>query len=508
MPFRAKGHATIAPNVAALRACGYEEIIDGRFDRINEGEKPYLDQIIATANLVFDERDAYPPNVGNLIYPRQPDLNLYLPNTYDIKEIISRVGGLGKADQRRVQASLRIIDRQTSYNFGLTTSAQIEAVMGVSDLEMKNGAKPSGNPVMDLRQRELSLGTEVVSCLASSEISAVVRLPNRLNRSRGVVRQFAQHYRSEKPQMLKRAEMFMGVQRAIAEGFPKELKPLLSRSQDGIRVIADAHIEWLDVDGIPLGIRYNVSRIPVTPGNLFVETLAAYPHIQATTDAFRDVLIVSGLEEGDEIAAQFTLAFAEFAEQWRDQMKIKFVRVSSRADLISAINEFEGMLMLFDGHGSHRPGQPGVLWLGNEAVDIWGLRGEISRPPPIVILSACDTHAADRNHATVANGFLALGCRSVLGSVFPLHASHAAIFAARLLYRVSHYIPAALIMFKRSLTWLEVVSGMLRRQLITDVLRHLKNNGKIAEADFSQLHFDLCAIVDIEGGSGFSTIEL
>src|SRR3546814_9101738 len=47
--------------------------------------------------------------------------------------------------------------------------------------------------------------------------------------------------------MLKRGELFRGVQRAIAEGFPTGLQALIDRSQDGIRIIADAHIEWLDV---------------------------------------------------------------------------------------------------------------------------------------------------------------------------------------------------------------------------------------------------------------------
>lgn len=91
----------------------------------------------------------------------------------------------------------------------------------------------------------------------------------------------------------------------------------------------------------------------------------------------------------------------------------------------------------------------------------------------IVVLSVCDTHAAARNHATVANGFLAIGSRAVLSSVFPLEARQAAIFAARLVFRVSDFIPAAIRQFDRALTWTEVVSGMLRMQLLTDFLRLL-----------------------------------
>jgi hypothetical protein len=163
--------------------------------------------------------------------------------------------------------------------------------------------------------------------------------------------------------------------------------------------------------------------------------------------------------------------------------------------------------MVFDGHGSHRPEQPGMLWFGDDGVDVWDLRSEIARPPPIVILSACDTHAADRNHATVANGFLALGARSVLGSVFPLHASHAAMFAARLLYRVSDYIPAAVKGFGRSLTWLEVVSGMLRLQCVTDILRHMVGQRLIDEDAFLELHHLASDFVNVRLDDPFRPIR-
>lgn len=194
-----------------------------------------------------------------------------------------------------------------------------------------------------------------------------------------------------------------------------------------------------------------------------------------------------------------------FGKEWQDRIRITHVRVTTRQEFIDAINAFNGMIMLFDGHGSHDVDRPAVLWLDDVSVDIWKMKGEITRLPPIVILSACDTHAADRNHATVANGFLALGCRSVLGSVFPLHASHAAIFTARLLYRVANYIPAAINMFGRSLTWLEVVSGMLRRQLVTDILRRLESE-KLVERSV-ETHNRIQAIVETRLDDPFSDMR-
>lgn len=503
LPYKIKGHGSVAPNVSTLHVCGYKSFHDENPLVPQEGDDPYVEQIFLTANTILSERQDRPNVLANRVYPKRPDINIYLPSTYDIKEVYSFNHITDRNLKRNVVENIRIIERQSGYKFDIKGKSQVEAILGAPLEALKDGGIPGFNPIMGVRQKEVWLGTNAVSCLSSSEIGAVIRLPNRMNRTRGVVRQFSQHYRADKPQLLKRGELFKSLQREISNGFPKDLQDLLKRSKDGIRVISDAHIEWLDVDGVPLGLRFNVSRIPVTPGNLFIGTLAAKPDIFVHPDSLCDVLVISGLEEADVIARQFSTAFDVFGKQWSERLKIKFVRAKSRHDLIDAINNFSGMILMFDGHGSHNDGEPGVLWLGDEAVDVWKLQGSIARIPPIVILSACDTHAADRNHATVANGFLSLGARSVLGSVFPLHASHAAMFAARLLYRVSDYIPAAVGMFKRSITWLEVVSGMLRRQLITDILRHLIHVKLLSQADFVALNYELSEIIEFHDEDPF-----
>lgn len=507
LPYELAGHGTIFPNVAVLKTCGFAEVAQKPFSLLLEGEKAHVKQIVLSTSTIFEERRANPPSLVNQIYPRSPDLNLYLPATYDLKSAFSIRPDLDRKVRHEIETTLRILEKQKSYSFEVSSEAKIKALLGITSDAVKNGENPTGSPIMHMRQLEMWLGTDAVGCLAASEIGAVIRLPNRLNLTRGVVRQFAQHYRAERPQMLKRSELFRGVQRSISDGFPSELQALLTQSQDGIRVIADAHVEWLDVGGIPLGLRYDVSRIPVTPGNLLVNALSTQPSINLTPEDFQDVLVVSGLHEADMIAQYFKIAFEHFGKQWRDRLRVKFVRVSTRQKLIDALNEFEGMLMVFDGHGSHEPDQPGVLWIGEEAVDVWGLRGEVRRPPPIVVLSACDTHAADRNHATVANGFLALGSRSVLGSVFPLHAFDAAIFTARLLFRVSYYVPAAVDRLKRSLTWLEVVSGMLRRQLTTNILWHLESTGLIAKEDSGSMFEQMQWLVETDLNDPFSSLH-
>ncbi|SFU42845.1 CHAT domain-containing protein [Methylobacterium sp. 174MFSha1.1] len=504
LEYEIQGHGTIAPNVITLRAAGYAIWSVEPF-RYTRDEKKYVEQIVRTTHTVLDIRDAEKPRQINRAFPQSIDLNLYCPATYDLRSFKGGKSELDIKTRKRILSAIRMIERQSSYNFSTSSKAQVEAIFGIDLLETKNKDNVQFNPLLIMRASEVRFGNEIVACLAASEISAVVRLPNRINRTKGIVRQFAQHYRAEKSQIQKRSELFRDVQRALSDAFPTEFYDLLQRSKNGVRIISDAHVEWLNIKGFPLGLRYNVARLPVTPGNAFVGTAAAVQTMFLEPDDLLDVLVIGGLANDDIVGKPFDLAFEQFGKQWRNKLRLTRVNVKTRNEFIDALNAFNGMIMVFDGHGSHRQDQPGVIWLNKEPIDVWRLRGDLKRVPPIVILSACDTHAADRNHATVANGFLALGSRSVLGSVFPLNASHAAIFTARLLYRVTDYIPAALKMLGRSLTWLEIVSGMLRRQLTTDILRHLENT-KVIPMNMDS-HYQVSRIVDTPRDDVFSDIR-
>lgn len=228
----------------------------------------------------------------------------------------------------------------------------------------------------------------------------------------------------------------------------------------------------------------------MTPGNLFVDHLAAKRRVHLTPEDFSSVLVLSALKREDPIAGFLETAFEVFEPQWRKNLTVTYKTITSEADLIDALNGFKGPMVIFDGHGSHTAEEPAKLHLGDEAVDVWGLRDRIHNMPPIVVLSACDTHAADRNHATTANGFMSLGARAVLSSVLPLDARDAASFAARLVYRVSEFVPGAIKLFDQAITWTEVISGLLRMQLLTDFLRHLEGKNAIDHDTYMRIHLE------------------
>ena len=108
-----------------------------------------------------------------------------------------------------------------------------------------------------------------------------------------------------------------------------------------------------------------------------------------------------------------------------------------------------------------------------------------------------ETHAAERNHATAANGFMHLGARTVLGSVFPLNAPQAASFTARLLYRVAAYLAPGIAMLDRPMRWSEVIWGMLRMQLLTDFLRQLEGKRLTDQSKYEEIHLGRRRIIDL-----------
>ncbi len=489
--YQVGGHGSVAPNLMALMAAGFTNLVYGPFEKINIGPQPYVNQIAQTAHSIFDERARVGHRQMDRTFRRPPDLNLFAPAIYPHFFEAPIPGSMTGPEKRQFRLARNALQRQSGYSFDVRTDMQGQALFGIDRTSVSQGELNfQPHPLLVTRLRELELCTEAVGSLAASEISAVLRLPNAVNRTAGIVRQFAQHYRSATtPNFAKRRVIAFGrVQAQLARAMPPDFYELIRRSQEGIRVISDAHLEWLDVDGLPLAIRKNLSRIPVTPGNLLVAQLGSRGPLRLTPENFREILIISALARDDPIKPFFEVAFEEFGREWGDKINVWSVEVSSADELVAALNKYTGALVIFDGHGSHRDDEPAYLHLMDDRIDVWQLHGRLDRPPPIVVLSACDTHAADRNHATVANGFLSLGTRAVLGSVFPLDAREAAVFAARLVYRVFAFVPAAAGLFGHSLTWTEIVSGLLRMQLLTDLLRALETKNIITHDVYVDVH--------------------
>lgn len=471
------GHNCIAPNLMVMASVGYRNVVDHEFDDTERGNAPYIEQIVKTSRSVLDLRASDGQRDMHRIFRPTLDLNLYAPAIYPEFFDLPVPPDIA-VDKRKSFILLReAMRKQTGYNY---SNANESAKRAFYNLDLKTGKPIEGRLqhlhfLISMRRDELNIGTEAVAALATSEFAPVIRLPNDVNRTGGFVRTFAQQYRATDSTPRKRLLAFRKVQERMKTAVPAEFVEFVRDAKVGVRIIADAHVEWLDIDGLPLCIRKDTTRLPVTPGNLFIDEIGMKPPIFLTPKDLQHVLVISALKRDDPIAGLFDIAFDTFGEHWKKSLKVDHVNVSNDDELVAAINSFEGQVLIFDGHGAHRDKEAAALYLQDQPIDVWTLRERITRMPPIVVLSACDTHAADRNHATVGNGFLTLGARAVLASVFPLFAPTAAAFIARLLYRLSAFVEVAINMRQRSLTWLEIVSGMIRMQLLSDLNKALEN---------------------------------
>ena len=355
--------------------------------------------------------------------------------------------------------------------------------------------------VVAVRGQDLAIFTAAVGLKAAQTTSAVMRLSPGVNHVFPLLSNFARNIRATSPAArLKTPRLFGMIQDQLAGTLGPERMALIGEVGGPIKIVSDAPLELLPVDGLPLMFRYLCSRVCATPGNVLMLQLAQNEAITVTPQALRKVLVVSSFEADDPLRDVLIGAVGRGAPGWLGKVEVVVRRVSSRSELVDTLNASEAPIMIFDGHGRGNA-DTGIatLRIGKEDVDVWHLRGE-ARIPPIVILSACDTQGIDASsHATVGTGFLAAGAQTVLATLLPVDGRASAAFVARLIYRLADFIPAALKARRRVLNWTEVISGMQQMLLASELLDVLV--GPIT-AGSARERLQTEANVHINGGDG------
>jgi hypothetical protein len=441
-----------APNECVSGSLGFaysgSEPIDGRQDGA------YVDAIIESAN-----------NALTLIGDESTDVILYAPSI--MRELYAFGGAFWNNIFRRIRSSFirQFIKDGVFRN------------KGYSGYQVKLEASPAENPYQDpiagpvlmLRQTELRLSSMGVAALASSCMQPALRLPNAVNFHAADLREIEQHAQrgDARGRRLLQASYKMLANKLASEVDGRIISYLRDRAE-AITVVADAPLEWMRIDGLPLMIRHEVSRIGMTPGNLMLAQCIESRTLTLPSEALLRILVVRSFSKADRVRPVLEAAAGIFNLQ---RVRLTFVDVDSLAELIVTLNSFDGAIVVFDCHGGHG-GATGHGWLqvGADKVDTWQL-AHIARVPPIVILSACSTFALAGSHASVGNGLIRSGAVTVIGTLLPVDAVKSATFVARLLYRIDAFLPALQALDKNFVTWRVLVSTFFRMSYSTDVLR-------------------------------------
>lgn len=353
----------------------------------------------------------------------------------------------------------------------------------------KNPPNPYSDPVasalLAVRQTELRLMTAGITALASSAMQPAIRLPNAVNFCAPMLREIERHAKRNDARGLKLLQTsYIRLSDFLGENIsPKILEDIRSNAE-AITLVTDAPLEWMRIDGLPLMIRHETSRIGMTPGNLMLSQSVASGMSLLPSSKLRDVLVIRSFAEKDPVKYALENTVKRFNIE---RVRVRFIDVEDRESLVARLNEFEGLLVVFDCHGDH-DGKDGNGWLniGRDRIDPWDLAND-ARIPPIAVLSACSTFALAGSHASVANGLLQSGATTVLGTFLPVNADLSAILVARILYRIDAFLPALRETGYNIISWRSFITGFLRMSYATDLLHHFIEKDWIAHDRYEDL---------------------
>lgn len=347
--------------------------------------------------------------------------------------------------------------------------------------------EPAFAAILQERQSELLATNLFVASMASAYCSPVIRLPNALNLHLPQLKDL--ELTIQRSDLKSQAQLQLKF-KALSDQFKMEigakLGSLISEKCQSAKICSDVPIEWVYLDKLPLMISHEVSKIPMTPGNLLGQFCMLGDGITIPESALKDILVIRSFENHDKIKKMLETAIGLFEVEPR--LNIKFVDVKNIYEVISALNAYAGAVVVFDCHGGHDgENKPGFLRIGREKLDVWSLFG-VARIPPIVLLSACSTSAIGGSHASPANGFLRCGALSVIGTFLPVDAVKSSAFMARIIYRIHSFLPAVRSLNYEAISWRAFISGFLKMSYSTDVLKFFQEKKLIDHKAYYDTH--------------------
>lgn len=473
-----RGHnITLANDMVLARA---EHTLADGHSFVGASEAEYDQVCIESAAAVFDVRDHVGYRDFHRIFLPRPGLILTEPAFYRHSYSRNRLDpGEGS---KAMTLALRMLQKQK----GLWNVMSMEDVQALAD-------DRKAQAIVTARQEELSTHMHGVGLMAAQTCSAVLRLRPGVNHVFPALSRYARNVRATSPAArFKTPRLFDEVQRELADAIGTARVEFIERYSGSIKLVCDAPLELLPVGNLPLALRFDVSRINATPGNLMMGELVYRGSVTLEPAELCKVLIINGFSDDDPLRNLVAGAVARLRPDWEGRVEVQLVRVKTRNQLIDALNASDATILIFDGHG--RPGGDdgiGGIVIDKTPIDVWSLRGE-ARIPPIVVLSACDTQGMDAaTHATVGNGFIAAGARTVLATMLPITGKEGAVFVARLIYRLAHFIPAFLGAKHRRVDWCEIIAGMLRMTLATETVNGMLEEGQVSRDIRSAANMDI-----------------
>ena len=344
---------------------------------------------------------------------------------------------------------------------------------------------PLASGALALRADELRAYSTALSVTAASLCAPVLRCPPQIDRVRELLIRLSGLARGSAPSAERGNKLARDIGTALRAAIPDAIFRQIEHYQnEGIKLIGDAPLELLPVNDLPLGLGAITSRMPTLPGNLLMRHSLFRASTLFRPSDFRRILVVRAFDPGDPLRGVLVQAVDSFNAASSNPIDLKVVDVKTKDEFVAAFNEYDGVLAIFDGHGAQARSDPqGTLAVGPVRFNPFELYGKI-RVPPIVFLSACETHTLDGMESSVVSAFLFMGTRSVLGTLAPINGLNAARLIGRFCLRFGDFLPSV----RATMPWSQVVTGMLRMSYVTDVLMELQRQFSFSKDLYLTIH--------------------
>jgi hypothetical protein len=484
-----KNHGVNAPNMTVLQSLGFN--VEEKKREVNRSFQEAEDLVIESAKIVRQcVAGAGSNNRETILY--SPSVKTFF---YDFKNIMwNQI--LRNVPEKWKRKIIEATFRNPGYS---------EFLLKIDEEPTNPYSDEILGPILSDRQSELYATTASIALMASNESLVSIRLPNAVNLQGARLRNLESLAKrsDEKASHLLQRE-FRNFIVELKQSIGPKILDLIRSGGSACKLCTDVPLEWLHLNDLPLMISHEVSKIPMTPGNTQLQYASHGERIGIKDADCKRILVVRSFADRDPLLKVFENYLEEF--ELKERLNIRIVDVNDGEEAKSALNEFDGFIVVFDCHGDHG-GNDSYGWLqfGNEKVNTWELAYQ-ARIPPIVLLSACSTSAIGGSHVSVSSGLLRSGARSVLGTFLPVDGPRSALFMVRILNRLDTFLPAVKKMGFKGITWRSFVHSVMQIQYLTDVLVYFRNDLKIIDdAIFMEVETEALPNISVGDPSWFDT---
>ena len=232
---------------------------------------------------------------------------------------------------------------------------------------------------------------------------------------------------------------------------------MLEYQPSQIVAMTNLPIEWLDIEGVPLGFSHDVCRMPITPisGLLTHYVINYFTPYTIPNDIIKRTLVVYGCTTPNFKVWQ------DRVEKLKDKLEFNTCECKNVDDFDKAVKTYKPDFLIIDTHGDvDMQLHQSYLWMGEEKL----YPSEIAKrniTARIVFLSACMTAPTYNDINTVANAFLEVGSLAVTSSYLPLDIDDSSLLYLRILQLLPMAANNAI-----HYNWLSFISHIMRTSYI------------------------------------------